>query len=518
MKFIKLLIVLAAFFTACEHKPEPNVYLVSSYDLLKKGDLDTAKLLVEKAERKSEADDALYYLVRGAVAAATLERSYRDFDGAEKCISFFEGDDEKSAWAHFIKGELMYKSNRWEEAAVEWRTAEKLAAKTSCDELKFHVYLKLVYLNTNSGNFDGIEFWLEQMQKHVVTNFDKSEFYYQKCFIPDMPTDSVRFYAEKAVEYAEKSPKFYAGIYKYYKLAEVVMDKDDSLSESLIIKSFDNGVHFQGYSILGQIYLRRGDIKKAEEYFSKSTDGVYWVNNEIKINRLLGEFYAGKNDYKTAYGHALLSSAAKDTLIAFYQNSGVKTTQTKFADEIENLKLKSAFEKKIFLTISVSAVILAVLILTVVFQKLKLSERSRKIFEAQQTINGYNQKIKDLQNTSQDKDDSEIKFLQQKVQALEQKFSDVYVRGKELYSQILSDKKIGRWSKEDYKNFIDYYQSVDFLFVYGFETDYVSLTDRQKIFLILLHIGKTKEQVMQIMTIEDVTFRSMKSRCEGQKK
>lgn len=60
MKFIKLLIVLAAFFTACEHKPEPNVYLVSSYDLLKKGDLDTAKLLVEKAERKSEADDALY--------------------------------------------------------------------------------------------------------------------------------------------------------------------------------------------------------------------------------------------------------------------------------------------------------------------------------------------------------------------------------------------------------------------------------------------------------------------------
>ncbi|MBQ5539841.1 MAG: hypothetical protein IIU03_06340, partial [Bacteroidales bacterium] len=158
------------------------------------------------------------------------------------------------------------------------------------------------------------------------------------------------------------------------------------------------------------------------------------------------------------------------------------------------------------------------LVLTVVFQKLKLSERSRKIFEAQQTINGYNQKIKDLQNTSQDKDDSEIKFLQQKVQALEQKFSDVYVRGKELYSQILSDKKIGRWSKEDYKNFIDYYQSVDFLFVYGFETDYVSLTDRQKIFLILLHIGKTKEQVMQIMTIEDVTFRSMKSRCEGQKR
>jgi hypothetical protein len=119
---------------------------------------------------------------------------------------------------------------------------------------------------------------------------------------------------------------------------------------------------------------------------------------------------------------------------------------------------------------------------------------------------------------SHDKYDSEIKFLRQKVNAMELKFSDIYVRGKELYNQILNDKKIGRWSKEDYKNFIDYYQSVDFLFVYGFETDYVSLTDRQKIFLILLHIGKTKEQVMQIMTIEESSFRSMKSRAEGQRK
>ena len=89
---------------------------------------------------------------------------------------------------------------------------------------------------------------------------------------------------------------------------------------------------------------------------------------------------------------------------------------------------------------------------------------------------------------------------------------------KNFIVRYLTTKKIGRWSKEDYKNFIDYYQSLDFLYVYSFETDYTSLTDRQKIFLILLHIGKTKEQVMQIMTIEESSFRSMKSRAEGQRK
>jgi len=523
MKFIKLLIVLAAFFTACEHKPEPNVYLVSSYDLLKKGDLDTAKLLVEKAERKSEADDALYYLVRGAVAAITMDFSFRDTVGIEKSIEFFEGDNEKLAWAHFVKGfQFYYRKIMRDEAAVEYRMAENYADKTDCKEVKFHIYLKLLISNINAYNFDNYEDFTEKMRQNAVTDYDTAEYWSCKSYGYDLgliDIDSAKLYAKKSVEYIEKTPKFHSNIFIYLDYAELIYNEDDISAEKFVKKAFEiDSLLPQAQSLWGKINLKRGDETKAKLYFEKSKEQGYWVENEDTLNRLLAKFYADKNDYKQAYEHALLMAAAKDSLIVSFQEDNVKPVQIKFADEIENLKLKSAFEKKIFLTISVSAVIFAVLVLTVVFQKLKLSERSRKIFEAQQTINGYNQKIKDLQNTSQDKDDSEIKFLQQKVQALEQKFSDVYVRGKELYSQILSDKKIGRWSKEDYKNFIDYYQSVDFLFVYGFETDYVSLTDRQKIFLILLHIGKTKEQVMQIMTIEDVTFRSMKSRCEGQKR
>ena len=123
-----------------------------------------------------------------------------------------------------------------------------------------------------------------------------------------------------------------------------------------------------------------------------------------------------------------------------------------------------------------------------------------------------------MQQSNSQTDQNEISFLRQKVSALESKFSDIYVRGKELFSQILADKKIGRWSKDDYQYFIEYYQTLDFLFVYSFETDYIRLTDRQKVFLILQHIPKTKEQIMQIMTIEESSFRSMKSRIEGMRK
>ncbi|MBQ5551864.1 MAG: hypothetical protein IIT32_12465 [Bacteroidales bacterium] len=123
------------------------------------------------------------------------------------------------------------------------------------------------------------------------------------------------------------------------------------------------------------------------------------------------------------------------------ESNNIKPVQAKFEAEIENLKLKSSFEKKIFLTILISAVILAVLVLVVVFQKYKLAERSRKISETQRTINDYNQKINELQRTNADHSDEEIKYLQQKVKVLEMKFSDIYVRGKELYSQILNNQK-----------------------------------------------------------------------------
>ena len=180
--------------------------------------------------------------------------------------------------------------------------------------------------------------------------------------------------------------------------------------------------------------------------------------------------------------------------------------------------LQSLFEKRILLIILIAAVLLAVLVSALYYQKSKLAERARKIAETQQTINTYNQKINELQQSNSQTDQTEISFLRQKVSALEAKFSDIYTNGKNLYGHVLADGRLGRWTKDDYRNFIDYYQSLDFLFVYGFETDYITLSDRQKVFLILCHIGKTKEQIMQIMTLEESSFRSMKSRIEKMRK
>ena len=507
---------------ACGERPLPNQDLILAYEYVKKGEFSTSKKIADNAPRLTTADSAMYSIIEGAFANYQFDWHYCDSLGIEKSIHFYDGDDEKSAWAHLIKGVIIYNYGSWDDAILQMRTAEKLAEKTNCNELKFTIQMRLAQCNINSYNMEVHGEIAEKMRQYAVTNYDTAEYYYFKTAAYEfgwLSLDSAKYYARKAVECIENAhDKNRVSVFFYYTFAELFCEEDDSLAEKYIIKSFEFDTLRQAYSVLGKIYLHRNDESTANQYFAKSCEGNYWVENESKINTYLHEFYARKDDFKAAYNHALKTIAAKDSIINYLETNNIKPVQARFEAEIENLKLKSSFEKKIFLTIMISAVILAVLVLVVVFQKYKLAERSRKISEAQRTINNYNQKISELQHSNTEKNDTEIQFLQQKVKALEMKFSDIYVRGKELYSQILNNQKIGRWSKEDYKNFIDYYQSLDFLYVYSFETDYISLTDRQKIFLILVHLGKTKEQIMQIMTLEDGSYRSMKSRTEKAKK
>ena len=515
------IIAMMLLLAACDGEQQPNQELAAAYQLLRSGELNAAKLLAEKAERKTDADQALYNIVRGAVAAATFERPEFDSLAIEQSIYFFKSDDEKLAWAHLVMGEMFYILGYDDEAAIEFRTAELLSEGTDCNELKFCVYNKLASFNINSYNWENYDDFAEKMKQYAVSNFDKAQYCYLKCIgfrLGKTEIDSAKFYAKKAVEYIENEPHYYANIYLYYEYANLICDEDDVLAEKLVLKSFETDEFRQAYSLLGRIYLKRGDEEKAKMYFDKSSEGSYWVENEDRNNRYLHEYYAAKSDYRLAYDYALKMACAKDSLLDYLRYDTTKVTQVKFADEIEKLQLESSLQHKIFLTVLIAAVLLAVLVSALYYQKSKLAERARKIAETQQTINSYNQKISELQQSNSQTDQTEISFLRQKVSALEAKFSDIYTNGKNLYGHVLADGRLGRWTKDDYRNFIDYYQSIDFLFVYGFETDYITLSDRQKVFLILCHIGKTKEQIMQIMTLEESSFRSMKSRIEKMRK
>ena len=162
------IIAMMLLLAACGGEQQPNQELAAAYQLLRSGELNAAKLLAEKAERKTDADQALYNIVRGAVAAATLERPEFDSLAIEQSIYFFKSDDEKLAWAHLVMGEMFYILGYDDEAAIEFRTAELLSEGTDCNELKFCVYNKLASFNINSYNWENYDDFAEKNMGYQI--------------------------------------------------------------------------------------------------------------------------------------------------------------------------------------------------------------------------------------------------------------------------------------------------------------------------------------------------------------
>ena len=105
-----LFFIIALLIVSCGKQPQPNQELLSAYELIKKGDFKTAKTLAENSPCLTAADSAMYCIVRWAKVAADMEW-YDDSTGIEKSIILFDGDDEKLAWTHLLKGTYLYLNN-----------------------------------------------------------------------------------------------------------------------------------------------------------------------------------------------------------------------------------------------------------------------------------------------------------------------------------------------------------------------------------------------------------------------
>jgi hypothetical protein len=67
-------------------------------------------------------------------------------------------------------------------------------------------------------------------------------------------------------------------------------------------------------------------------------------------------------------------------------------------------------------------------------------------------------------------------------------------------------------------NFVEYYRTINPELVESFDNDYKKLTPRYKIILILEDLGKSIEDIKQIMSFEETSYYSAKSRINGQRK
>jgi tetratricopeptide (TPR) repeat protein len=272
----------------------------------------------------------------------------------------------------------------------------------------------------------------------------------------------------------------------YNALGELTIDKDSILAKDYFQKSLEIEPNIPAKLHLAKIFLDEGNIPRAEELCHEGLN-YEWPETKIGFWQILYECQKRQND-PTASNILENIISEKDSVIKILtinnQNLTSKIVSTPAKPETKKWPILLAV---VLTAMSLEAVII-------------LLKNKRQLYETE--ISRCKEQITSLK----------------KELATEKETKNVLIQsGEKLYKQILNNQKIALWSTDDMVNFVEYYRTLNPKLVESFDIDYKKLTPRYKIILILEDLGKSIEDIKQIMSFEETSYYSARSRINGQR-
>lgn len=90
--------------------------------------------------------------------------------------------------------------------------------------------------------------------------------------------------------------------------------------------------------------------------------------------------------------------------------------------------------------------------------------------------------------------------------------------GIELYCRIENNEKVQVWTNDQFEAFITYYDALNHANFKKLLRKYGQLTQQNTFYLILKDMGKSKEEIRHIMSLEKGSLRSIESRLRSKEK
>ena len=108
----------------------------------------------------------------------------------------------------------------------------------------------------------------------------------------------------------------------------------------------------------------------------------------------------------------------------------------------------------------------------------------------------------------------EIVRLEQMMNKWQGNEAKMIRRGILLYDSVNKNEKVLTWTSEDYEAFINYYETSHYRMVTSLRQRYGEITQRNMLYLILVDMGKSKEDICHIMSLDKQSIRSIKFRLK----
>ena len=475
---------------------------------------------------------AHYYLARKQVGYLT---SHRDSSNVldSIVIPYYTSTDnkEKLADAYYYKAYGEITSGKMNEAVVDYKRAEELAYQTSNPRLQFKAVECLSVVNEMSGNYHlSLEYAKKMMKLASLINNPKWTYgaLYTVIIAYNQlgQKDSCLYYLEKMEPYLKYVPKDEMPN-TLISIAYLYKHSDPEKAKSYLERSLSEMESSNALEHLADIYYDEGNLDKAYEIWKRAL--LIDDNNpkDVTIHNLLEyDLEHGKTDEVFKRVNEII--AIKDSIIDNLKNDTIRNLQLNFDHEVE---MNAAHERLIRWqrALGIIAFLALCLIGYILWRKHKV--RLQRL-ENELLTKDYIRKMLDLElratktetqlaalQSENDENRQEIQRLETEKAELEEeakrllgKETQTIRRGMLLYDQLLKSERVQTWTNSDYEAIASFFEASHPDAMKEILKKYGRPTTRSMLYLILVDMGKSNDEICRIMSLNGSSLRSLKHR------
>ncbi len=465
-------------------------------------------------------------------------RHHQNLDGSltDQALEYYERHPDMCmlAWCHLTRG--IYLANQLEQydkSILELKKAEELASPLDDLVLNYYIYLYLEQANLRMKNYDlELKYSLKAM-KYCKTLGDTSRLVNQLNNLATAYAQAGMFSDNKSLmDSAKQCIRQCIPLMKHVRDQALIkpyifatiggsfLDENNvDCAIYFVQQSMQVRPTYSGYLLLASIAEQQGDVIRADSLFQRSLSieekdpSIVSSNGKVQPLMFYYNFKVRQGLYQDACELAEQIVATKDSLNRARQVQVVNELQIKYDQEVKRRKL----DKKLYQYGVLVAVLLVLIMAMIALWRYRSLKAHAEQMRLQGLLSEYRRQVLELEAHGEGNSKT-IELLNTKIEELQQGLHDTLFHGRQKYEEIMDGGNTVKWGKQDFEDFLNYYRLIDLPYITEMEAKYENLSPRNLFYLVLERLGKSNEEIQNVLCIGASSLRTLRSRLRKQLK
>ena len=430
-------------------------------------------------------------------------------------VSYYRQQDDQPRLADALYYQAMplYEAGNHEQALLLLKQGEEIAVNLQ-DTLLLSKYYESLFDVNYKARYDSLAlhyaklFLSNSLLRNDTNCIARAYSHISTSFILLDEKDSSDIYITRTTPYLKYIGKSDKAFIMSNIGSSYIRSNKLSLAKQYLMKSLEAKTRNNTYNALGMVLYKEGNVVEAKKYWEKAS-----VSNNA--NDRSAAYYYIYNLYKNL-------GDFKNALSVYEKRVNLIDSITKASEKKQIAEIQLKYDKTVIenqnqrLLIYLLVAVITVLIITfALWQYRKYYEREIKKYEStleqdEEKIKSYEEKIANIEQTSNAKE-LEIQELKNKINTTRKSVNERLGRGMEIYEAVMRGEKMPSLTGDD-RCFIEYYSLKEYNRYQKLTEKYEDLSPRPMLYAILQELGKTDDEIVNILSIKKDSLRSLKKR------